>query len=1047
MDIGSLLNSFSRPSAEASRIYNLTGSSAALLLALSPMPFVAVESEEAKAQSLARDINFYRAVLGGNRVLFLPDADGPETTGLRVRVIGELGPSDSLVTSSKNLITTLPPYRDALLLKAGDALSRGSLQDFLELLGYRRVPMVVSSGEYSPRGWIIDIFPSTSEDPIRLEFFGDDIDKLRTFDIETQKSKADIAEFALLPAAESGDARRLSELAPGRKFFCLYPLQDRSEFPGDTVLLSKYSFESAESPGDEAVSAFDAGTLSLKGLGLLPEERKGIGGLTEAVGKLSEGHTVVLVASSTGQSERLRDIFRDSDIIAPVLQIPEVAAFEGRVSIVSGELSAGFFMPGLALLTEKEMFGERPSYRPIKKKKLAELLMSLDEITPGDFVVHRDHGIGRFSGVVRQRREETEIELILIEYEDGKIYIPIQNITVISKYRAEEGIIPKLDRLSGKTWLRKKERARKRVHEIAEKLVALYATRKEVKGRAFSPDSELHREFDSFFSYEETPDQLKAIGEIKRDMESGKPMERLLCGDVGYGKTEVAMRAAFKAVYDHTQVAVLVPTTILAEQHYRTFRERFSGFPVNIDFLSRFKSKGEMDETVKAVARGETDIVIGTHALLSKRIAFRRLGLLIIDEEHRFGVAQKEKVKELRKEVDVLTLTATPIPRTLHMALSGIREISVIETPPQERLAVKSVVAVFSDNLIKEAIQRELGRGGQVFFVHNRIFDIYKTAARMQELVPSARIGVAHGQMAEKELERVMHDFFGAAVDVLVSTAIVGSGLDIARANTIIIDMADRMGLADLYQLRGRVGRSSLRGYAFFLAPPEEVLTDEARKRLQAVQEMSYLGAGFRLALKDLEIRGAGEIFGPNQSGHIHEVGFDLYIEMLESAVSELKGIEVKEEPEPVLDFRISALIPEDYIEDVTLRLNFYRRIASLDSEREILEFEAELLDRFGPPPAEVINLLKIVKLKVISKAIGILKIQQAGGKITLLFSPGTKVQPSHLFELRDRRKGRIRFLPDGLELDLKDRGWEGVYDETLGILEGLFEKTAAVNA
>jgi transcription-repair coupling factor (superfamily II helicase) len=587
-----------------------------------------------------------------------------------------------------------------------------------------------------------------------------------------------------------------------------------------------------------------------------------------------------------------------------------------------------------------------------------------------------------------------------------------------------------VDKLGGKTWEKKKERARKIVHEIAEKLMALYAGRKVVRGYTFSADTELHREFDSFFPYEETPDQMTAIADIKRDMESDKPMDRLLCGDVGYGKTEVAMRAAFKAVYDNRQVAVLVPTTILAEQHFRNFRERFSAFPVRVDHVSRFRSGREINATVKALAAGEVDIVIGTHAILSKKLAFSSLGLLIVDEEHKFGVSQKERIKELAKNIDVLNMTATPIPRTLHMALSGIRDISVIETPPEERLAVKTTVAVADDTLLRHAISRELERNGQVFFVHNRISDIYRVGQRIQMLVPMARLAVAHGQMPEKELEDIMHRFVEDQVDVLVSTSIIGSGLDIPRANTIIVDRADKMGLADLYQLRGRVGRGNLRGYGFFLIPGETLMSEEATKRLQALQEMSYLGAGFRLALKDLEIRGAGNIFGAEQSGHIHEIGFDLYIEMLEKAVAELKGEEAREEIQPAIDLTISAYIPEAYIEDVMIRMGLYRRISSFKADNEIDDFSSEMRDRFGTMPREMKNLLDVMRLMLRAKELAVLKIQTVQDRVRVVFSPETPVQPEQMFELQQTRKGRMKFLPDGFEIMMKGYAGEDVIED-----------------
>jgi transcription-repair coupling factor (superfamily II helicase) len=520
-------------------------------------------------------------------------------------------------------------------------------------------------------------------------------------------------------------------------------------------------------------------------------------------------------------------------------------------------------------------------------------------------------------------------------------------------------------------------------------------------------------------------------------MESERPTDRLLCGDVGYGKTEVAMRAAFKAVYDGKQVAVLVPTTILCEQHYLTFKSRFSAFPVKIASLSRFKSKREQDLTVRALAKGEIDIIIGTHGLLRKGIAFSDLGLLIIDEEHRFGVGQKERIKEIRKGVDVLSMTATPIPRTLHMALSGIRGMSVIETPPEERLAVRSMAAVFDEGLIKEAIERELQRNGQVLFVHNTVYDIEKAAGMLKRLLPEARFAVAHGQMPERRLEDVMLRFMRGAVDVLVSTTIIGSGIDIPTANTIIIDRADKIGLSDLYQLRGRVGRSNVRAYAYFLVPGMDIITEEAKKRLQAIREMSYLGAGFRLAMKDLEMRGAGNLLGPEQSGHIHAVGFDMYVEMLENAVAELKGVEVKEEIEPSITLRIAALIPEWYIEDMTLRLSVYRRIAGAKDMESIEDIASEMKDRFGGLPDEVGNLLEIMRLKIMAKRLSVTKISESDGKVRFAFADETPVKTDAVFGLQRTFPG-IRFSKDGFELDVRGLSEDDVRKNVYGALAGL---------
>jgi transcription-repair coupling factor (superfamily II helicase) len=574
---------------------------------------------------------------------------------------------------------------------------------------------------------------------------------------------------------------------------------------------------------------------------------------------------------------------------------------------------------------------------------------------------------------------------------------------------------------------------------MAGKLLKIYAGRTAASGNAFSGDTELHREFDGFFAYEETPDQSTSINEIKRDMELQKPMDRLLCGDVGYGKTEVVMRACFKAVYDSKQVAVLVPTTILAEQHYETFTERFSAFPVRIDFLSRFKSRVEQKQALKSLAEGEVDIMIGTHRLFGKDVSFHDLGLLVIDEEHKFGVAHKERIKALKSSVDILTLSATPIPRTLHMALSGIRGMSLIETPPEDRLAVKSTVARFNPAIIKEALRHELDRGGQAFFVHNRIHDIYEIANFLMGLAPGGKIGVAHGQMREKELEQVMHKFFKKNINILVSTSIISAGLDIPSANTIIINRADRFGLADLYQLRGRVGRSNVRAYAYFLVPGTDIITEQARKKLEAVQELGYLGAGFRLALKDLEIRGTGNLLGAEQSGHIESIGFDMYMEMLESAVAELRGEKTAPVIEPVIELRVRALIPEDYIENPDLRLSVYRKIASAKDPDSLEVLLDELKDRFGPVTEETKRLIEIMEIKTLAKKIAVTKIQNLVGRIQVLFAPETPVTPEKIFSLYKSREQYFKFLPEGgIELDLEGREWSGIYSELKGALEEL---------
>jgi transcription-repair coupling factor (superfamily II helicase) len=1007
------------------RLYNLTGSSEALLLAFYDKPYLAVEVTEELAEELYRDINFFREIFRKEPVYFLPEPDGPSISGQRAKTLYSFGKTDSLVCSFRTF--KLPVWSKGeigeiiLSLKKGMEIERTVINKRLTEMGYRNVPIVSDKGEYSQRGWLFDIFPSTTDNPLRIEFFGDEIESIKTFDVETQISKEEISELSILPAEEPTSGKTIMEMMGDVKCFFSDSIQERDGLSRDITFLSRFSFKG---PG------YEVGMLSIRGLGIIPEERKSIEELPKMLQLLQKENRIALISSSRGQAERLKEILRDGDIIVPLIDKMDLLDYEGNVSITIGNLSSGLFFPGILILTEKEIFGGRPGYRPIKKSKVSRLLTSLDDLMPGDFVVHREHGIGKFHGLVRQSVEGIEEDLIMLDYEGGRLYLPLHGINSIHKYHSEEGVIPKIDKIGGKTWQRTKERVRRKIHEMTEKLLALYAEREVHKGFSFSQDTELHREFDSFFPYEETPDQIVAIEDIKRDMESERPMDRLICGDVGYGKTEVAIRAAFKAVYDGMQVAVLVPTTILCEQHYRTFKMRFSAFPVKINYLSRFKSKKDQQETNRALSNGDIDIIIGTHSLLGKDINFYKLGLLIIDEEHKFGVRQKEKIKELKRSIDVLILTATPIPRTLYMALSDIRDMSAIETPPEERLAVRSTVSVFDEKLIKEAISRELERKGQVFFVHNRIKDIYKIAEYLIRLSPSTKISVAHGQMPERELEKIMLEFYEGKIDVLVSTSIVGSGLDIPTANTIIINRADMMGLSELYQLRGRVGRSNVRAYSYFLIPGEEIITEEARKRLQAVQEMSYLGAGLRLAMKDLEIRGAGNLLGPEQSGHIHAVGFDLYMEMLEKAVAELKGLKIEEEFEPSISVRVNAYIPEEYIEDITLRLSLYRRIASSKTHGDLKALEFEIENRFGKPPENVKNLLDVMRLKIMARNLLITKIQDIQGRILITFSPETKVEPQDIFELRKKTDRKIKFLPEGFEFDLRGLPWESIYKE-----------------
>ncbi|MFO0753904.1 MAG: transcription-repair coupling factor [Thermodesulfovibrionales bacterium] len=1024
---------------EAKRIYNLSLPHFALFLLFREGPFAVVEDSAETAAALHTDLQFLKGILPDapeslRKTALFPPPSTPEAPGERARVLHTFmnGEEMSLITSKDACLTgflSTEIEERVLPLRKGADMERGKLENWLRDNGYKSVSVVMEQGEYSPRGWLFDIYPITMDAPVRVEFFGDVIDLIRQFDIETQRSIKEVQEILLLPSREEERAGNLIDDLRDYRTMDLFvnseAAQEREfeEKDGEPVLVSHRPFTG---------EGIDARALPRAGLGILPEERKGIDDIPPALEKT--GKRILAILPSDAQAVRLKEILFDGSVVAPLVKKRDVPSYEGNICITIGRLSSGVHLPGLLILTDRDIFGERPTYRPIKKSKVSRLLLSIDDLKPGDYVVHKDHGIGRFAGIQRQRTDGNEEDLVSVDYANGRIYVPFHSIDRLQKYSAGEGHMPSLEKLGSRNWQKTKQKVRERVREMAEKLLTLYAERTVSRGFVFSDDTPLHREFDDFFPYEETPDQLAAVEEIKKHMHSDQPMDMLVCGDVGYGKTEVAIRAAFRAVFDGKQAAVLVPTTLLAEQHYRNFRTRFSGFPVKIDYLSRFRDKEEAKKCITSAARGEVDIVIGTHMLLNKKVQFHDLGLLIIDEEHRFGVAQKERLKELKKGVDVLTLTATPIPRTLQMSLSGIREITTIETPPEERLAVRSSVAVFNDRLIREAIERELGRGGQVFFVHNRIMDIDKTAAFVQKLVPAGRVIAAHGQMNETQMEKVMLSFLHKETDVLVCTAIIGSGIDIPTANTIIVDRADTFGLSDLYQLRGRVGRGNTQAYAYFLIPGEDLITDDAKKRLQAIQEMSYLGAGFRLALKDLEIRGAGNLLGPEQSGYIHGVGFELYMEMLEKAVAELKGEEIREEIDPQIRLHLSAFIPEEYISDITLRLSLYRRISAVKSAEALEDLRDEILDRFGPLPEEVTNLLHIIKVKILSKLLFIVKVYDSDGRYRFLFLSDPENQyriPEDFFDrllkvlfglssAPDPHGGKLKFLPDGFELDAR---------------------------
>jgi transcription-repair coupling factor (superfamily II helicase) len=757
----------------------------------------------------------------------------------------------------------------------------------------------------------------------------------------------------------------------------------------------------------------------------------------------SETRTTLFVMPSLGLAERVTEMLAEYSTTAELLPSMGAKAIENsRLNsnriVTVGKLANGFALPaaGLSVFTESDVFGDveravsqRVVKKARKKRTAAAFLSDLGDLKLGDYVVHVDHGIGQFQGLVQiataggptgnvaaglERGRGDTREFMLLTYAEGaRLYVPVERLDLVQRYSASEGLRPQLDKLGGIGWQKAKARARRAMRDMAEELLKLYAERKLVQGHAYGADTPWQHEFEDAFEYQLTPDQESAIEDVKEGMQSAQPMDRLIVGDVGYGKTEVAMRAAFKAVMEGKQVAVLAPTTVLVLQHYKSFQQRFSPFPARIDMLSRFRNAKEIKESVKAIEAGTVDVVVGTHRLLSKDIRFKDLGLLVVDEEQRFGVAHKERIKQMRKKVDVIAMSATPIPRTLNMSLAGLRDMSVIETPPRDRLAIQTHVVQFSDSVVRSAIELELQRSGQVFFVHNRVETIYTIAELIGRLVPEARIGVGHGQMAEKDLEEVILKFIRHELDVLVCTTIIENGIDIPLANTIIINRADKYGLAQLYQLRGRVGRSNRRAYSYLLIPAEDTLTDIARKRLAAIREFSDLGAGFRIAALDLELRGAGNLLGSQQSGQIDAIGFDLYTRMLERTVRELKGEPVEDEVSTAINLGVDIRIPEDYVYDMSQRLRTYKRISSAESEEDLADVHAEIADRYGPIPETVENLFEYSRLRREASRLGIISIDREGDRLAVKFTEQAKIDPDKLIAMVS--EGSASFAPSGV--------------------------------
>ncbi len=766
--------------------------------------------------------------------------------------------------------------------------------------------------------------------------------------------------------------------------------------------------------------------------------------LVEWMNKAQEnGLTPYLLCGTKKQAERVEDLLSPHELqLRHFDAFPEDAGKERAPSICLGELSSGFVWPqeGLAIITDDEVFGSRHRLSRVSRKEPRTRWLNFEDLKADDLVVHTDHGIGQYKGLVKLEVAGIADDFLVIEYRDqDKLYVPVDRMNCVQKYVGVEGITPHLDKMGGKSWERIKERVKKSVRRMAGDLLKLYAARKVQKGHAFSPPDRSFEEFEAGFEYAETPDQSRAIGDVMDDMESTVPMDRLVCGDVGYGKTEIALRAAFKVVWDNKQVAFLVPTTILAEQHFKTFKTRFAPYPVVIETLSRFRSLKEQRAIVRKIKEGKVDIVIGTHRLLQKDIAFKDLGLVIVDEEQRFGVAHKEKLKQMRSLVDVLALTATPIPRTLHMSLMGIRDLSIIATPPEYRYAIKTYISPFDDTVVAEAIHSELRRGGQIFFVHNNIRTIWDMARHLQELVPGLRVGVAHGRLGDDELETAMLAFLHREIDLLVCTTIIESGLDFPSANTILINRADKFGLAQIYQLRGRVGRADEQAYAYLFIPHEGALTRDAQKRLKVLMEHSDLGAGFEIAMSDLQIRGGGTILGPTQSGHIASVGYEMYLQLMERTMRALKGEPAEPDVEPEIKVNWSAYIPEDYVSGIDQRLISYKRLARMTETSEVEAFHEELMDRFGPLPEPAKALMAKITLKVMCKKLGIERLDLADQRLVLSFSQDCHVSPERITGVIQRNPKRFRLMPDGvLEVSMPTSEYADTLDATKKLLQDL---------
>ena len=1002
-----------------------------------------------------------------------------ESISARMRFLYRLHkfPPPLLITNLAGLLMPVPPPEDLARLfcelEPGDALGRDSLIRRLEEFGYTRQELVNARGEYAGRGGIVDVFSPWEEYPYRCEYSGDEVISIRTFQPSSQRSLEKVGRVLIPSLSEyPGSTSALSALDNGRSVSfthyyedVLYVVDEFEETEEEWQKIREENERQYSETRPEKGSWFSPDeiyppeqwerikreALQMTSLGTNDREKTfhfPFQSVPHFANKIpffldylrksqNEREWCFIYFSNEGVRRKLATLLSQNKISHRESSSPRMSPEDGSVVLLLGTLSQGFRFPSekITYFSETDIFTEEKVL--VSRSRVRPFVSDFQDLKVEDYVVHTDYGIGIFKGLIKMEVDERDQEFISIHYrDDDKLFVPAENLNLVQKYTNLGMVSPPLNKLGTPAWEKTKTRAKKAIEKMAKQLLGLYAQRKAIQGHGFSPGGIWQTDFEQTFEHEETEDQLQAIKDIYRDMESSSPMDRLLCGDVGYGKTEVAIRASFKAVMDGKQVAVLCPTTVLASQHLATFRNRMVFFPIQVESMTRFQSTTQQKKVLENLKKGLVDIVVGTHRLLSDDVKFRDLGLLIVDEEQRFGVAHKEKIKQIKTDIDVLTMTATPIPRTLNLSLSGLRDISLIETPPRDRLAIHTVVTAFSRELIASAVKKELARGGQVYFIHNRVEDIDHMAHMIETWVPAAKTAVVHGKMSGRGLEKRMIDFIERKYNVLVSTTIIENGIDIPLVNTLIVNRADRFGLAQLYQLRGRVGRSSRQAVAYFLVPPFAELSPLSKERLKALKEFTQLGSGFRLAAKDLEIRGAGNFLGSQQHGCMEAVGFDYYMHLLEQTVKEQKG-ELVEEVKSTIDLKVNIRIPEDYLPQTNLRLNLYKRVSSVETLAEIEKIRNEMEDRFGLLPPSAKNLLRYGVIKFFAQKLRIKSIDRLGSKIVLKFLPATPVDPSRMTALFATHHGSL--TPEGMmNIALRSSDESKIMIETISVLKQL---------